>query len=85
MTIPRREGGIDVTQAIAEAQVVNTGPLVAGGDRSKGSAARVKGSVWATNPMLFAYSNLMLAVPDELSSAATAVYCMVSPIVIDSW
>lgn len=78
MTIPRRERGIDVNRAIAEAQAVNDGPLIAGGDRSKGSAARVEGSLWATNPTLLAYSNLMLAVPDELSSAATAVYCMVS-------
>lgn len=76
VTIPRKNGGIDIARAVSEAKQTGTGPL-ASSSGAGGSAARVKGSLWSTDPALLAYSDLMLAVPDDLSSVATAVYCMV--------
>lgn len=76
MTIPRRDKGIDLTRAVSEAQAATRGTL-SGSNRGGGSAARFKGSLWATDPTLLTYSDLMLAVPDELTSVATALYGMV--------
>lgn len=47
------------------------------GNKTAGSAARVEGSVWATDVALSTYADLMLAVPHELTSVATTLYCMV--------
>lgn len=76
VTIPRKQRGVDIARAIAEAQRVGTGPL-GSSSGANGSPARVKGSLWGTDQGLLAYSDLMLAVPDELSSIATALHCMV--------
>lgn len=76
VTIPRKEGGIDIAKAVAEAQRAGIGPL-GSSSGANGSAARVKGSLWGTDQGLLSYSDLMMAVPDELSSAATALHCMV--------
>lgn len=67
---------MDIARAIAEAQRAGIGPL-GSSSGANGSPARVKGSLWGTDQGLLAYSDLMLAVPDELSSMATALHCMV--------
>ncbi|CAM9950707.1 unnamed protein product, partial [Ectocarpus sp. 12 AP-2014] len=82
VTIPRKDGGIDIARAVSEAKQTGTGPLASSSGAS-GSAARVKGSLWSTDPALLAYSDLMLAVPDDLSSVATAVYCMVEAVMLE--
>ncbi|CAM9091877.1 unnamed protein product [Ectocarpus fasciculatus] len=82
VTIPRKDGGIDIARAVAEAKQTGTGPL-ASSSGAGGSAARVKDSLWSTDPALLAYSDLMLAVPDDLSSVATAVYCMVEAVMLE--
>lgn len=76
VTIPRKERGVDIARAVAEAQRAGIGPL-GSSSGANGSPARVKGSLWGTDLGLLAYSDLMLAVPDELSSMATALHCMV--------
>lgn len=76
VTLPRKEGGIDIAKAVAEAQRAGIGSL-GSSSGANGSAARVKGSLWSTDQALLAYSDLMMAIPDELSSAATALHCMV--------
>lgn len=91
ITLPRKDEDMDLVRAIDEAKSsVGTGYLPTGGggrggtEREKigagsyhGSPARIEGSLWATHPTLLAYSDLMLDVPEELTSSATALYCMV--------
>lgn len=76
VTIPRREKGIDIARAVSEAQAAVVGAL-AGSRWKDGNGARIKDSLWATDPTLLAYSDLMLTVPDELASVATVLYGMV--------
>lgn len=76
MTIPRKGSGIDIARAVAEAQASALGSLADSRDKV-GGAAGVEDSLWATDSALLAYSDLMSAVPDELSSVATALYGMV--------
>lgn len=72
---------MDLGRAVEEAKWaatgLNDGDYECVGGSFHGSAARVKGSQWATDPTLLAYSNLMLALPEELTSVATTIYCMV--------
>ncbi|CAM9454807.1 unnamed protein product, partial [Pylaiella littoralis] len=82
VTIPRKDKGIDVARAVAEAEQAGMGPL-ASSSGADGSAARVKGSLWATNPALIAYSDLMLSLPDEISSVATALHFMVEAVMLE--
>lgn len=78
VTLPRRDKGIDLAQAVAEAQVAATGSLQFGGtNEGAGSAARVEGSVWNTDTALSAYSDLMLGVLEELTTVGTTLHCMV--------
>lgn len=82
VSIPRRDKGIDLAQAVAEAQAAVMGPPVASVDSSHQrngfeSGARFEGGLWVTDPTLVAYADLMSAVPDELCSVATALYSMV--------
>lgn len=79
VSIPRRDKGIDLAQAVVEAQAAVMGPPVAPVGSSPGcqTGARVEGGLWATDPTLVAYADLMSAVPDELCSVATALYGMV--------
>lgn len=89
MKLPRRDAGIDLSLAVAEARDVTMGLLTAAsGNKTAGSAARVEGSVWATNLALSTYADLMLTVPHELTSVATTLYCMVREklgVVHNSW
>eukprot|EP00752_Nemacystus_decipiens_P011329 g10067.t1 len=82
VTIPRKERGVDIARAIAEAQRAAIGPL-GSSSGANGSPARVKGSLWGTDQALLAYSDLMLAVPDELSSMATTLHCMVEAVMLE--
>ena len=88
VSIPRRDRGIDLAQAVAEAQAAVMGPSVASvapvasvasSHQHHGfeSGATLEGGLWATDPTLVAYADLMSAVPDELCSVATALYSMV--------
>ncbi|CAN0080547.1 unnamed protein product, partial [Scytosiphon promiscuus] len=82
VSLPRTDNGVDVVRAIAEAQQTETGPL-ASSSGVAGSAARMDGSLWATDPLLLAYSEVMLALPDELSSVAVAVNSLVGAVMLD--
>ena len=78
VALPHKDAGINLTLAAAEARAVTMGSTTSvDGWNGAGSAARVEGSVWVTNLALSTYCNLMLSVPDELTSVATTLYCMV--------
>eukprot|EP00903_Cladosiphon_okamuranus_P016096 g14858.t1 len=79
VNIPRKDRGVDIARAIAEAQRAGIGPL-GSSSGANGSPARVKGSLWGTDQGLLTYSDLMLAVPDELSSMATVLHCMIAAV-----
>lgn len=78
MAIPRRDGGIDLAQAITEAQAAVTGTSAGGLAAGCGSTAtKVEGSLWATDPTLASYADLVSAVPEEFCTVATTLYSMV--------
>lgn len=76
VSIPRRDKGIDLERAVTEAQAAVKG-LSVGSSPGYESGARAEGSLWATDPTLLAYADLVSAVPRELFPVATALYGMV--------
>lgn len=74
--IPRRDKGIDLARAVTETQAAVMGPSV-GSSPGCQDGVSVEGGLWATDPTLVAYAELISAVPDELCSVATALYGMV--------
>ncbi|CAM9610698.1 unnamed protein product, partial [Choristocarpus tenellus] len=88
VALPSRGSTNHLVQALEEAQKAALGGLEYKTDsRSVGrvwegcSAVQNTGSLWSSDMALSTYSDLMLAVPEEINSVALSLHCMVEAVI----